>query len=61
MAIFGRWVNMDGMGWLDKKMAKFLIPELEAAGIKEVDSFYDTRDWDAIRKWAKELADMART
>ena len=58
MAIFGGWVNPNTMGWLDKRMGKFLIPELEAAGIQEVDGVYDTRDWDAIRNWAKELAKM---
>jgi menaquinone-dependent protoporphyrinogen oxidase len=61
MAIFGGWVNLDNMGWLDKKMAKFLIIELEDAGIKGENGVYDTRDWDNIRKWAKELAQKART
>jgi menaquinone-dependent protoporphyrinogen oxidase len=60
MAIFGGWVNPNNMGWLDKRMGKFLIPELEAAGVKEVDGVYDTRDWDAIRNWAKELVKKAR-
>jgi hypothetical protein len=31
--------------------------ELEAAGFKETrPGVYDTRDWNAIRNWAKELA-----
>ncbi|MHA2427269.1 MAG: flavodoxin domain-containing protein [Candidatus Hermodarchaeia archaeon] len=60
MAIFGGWVNPDNMGWLDKRMGKFLIPELKATGVKEVDGVYDTRDWDAIRNWAKELAQLVR-
>ncbi|MGQ9459973.1 MAG: hypothetical protein ACUVRA_01910 [Candidatus Bathyarchaeaceae archaeon] len=31
--------------------------QLDAAGFKETDpGFYDTRDWNAIRNWAKELA-----
>ncbi|MFX1317654.1 MAG: flavodoxin domain-containing protein [Promethearchaeota archaeon] len=60
MAIFGGWVNPENMGWLDKKMAKFFIEELEAAGIKGENGIYDTRDWDSIRKWSKELAQKAR-
>ncbi len=60
MAIFGGWVNMETMGWLDKKMGRFLIPELEAAGVKNENGVYDTRDWDAIRAWAKELAQKVR-
>jgi len=32
-------------------------PRLEAAGYKEVKpGLYDTRDWDIIRNWARELA-----
>jgi menaquinone-dependent protoporphyrinogen oxidase len=60
MAIFGGWVNMNEMGWLDKRMGKFLIPDLEAAGVKEVNGVHDTRDWNAIRKWVKELAQKAQ-
>jgi menaquinone-dependent protoporphyrinogen oxidase len=60
MAIFGGWVNPENMGWLDKKMAKFFVEEMEAAGIKGENGVYDTRDWDAIRKWTKELVQKAR-
>jgi len=60
MAIFGGWVNLENMGWLDKRMAKFFIEELEAVGIKGENGIYDTRDWDTIRKWAKELAQKTR-
>ena len=60
MAIFGGWVNPANMGWLDKKMAKFFIEEMEAAGIEGENGVYDTRDWDEIRRWAKELAQKAR-
>ena len=30
--------------------------QLDAAGFKATDEVYDVRDWDTIRKWAKELA-----
>jgi hypothetical protein len=30
--------------------------QLEAAGFKEANGIYDTRDWNAIRNWAEELA-----
>jgi hypothetical protein len=29
--------------------------QLEAAGFKETNGIYDTRDWNAIRNWAKDL------
>lgn len=42
--------------WFGKVLESFK-PRLEAAGIKEVTpGVYDTRDWDAIRNWAKDLA-----
>jgi len=35
--------------------------KIEAAGFKEIKpGFYDTRDWGAIRSWAKELAKKVR-
>ena len=42
---------------LRKTLASFkLKPKIEAAGFKEIKpGLYDTRDWDAIRKWAKGL------
>jgi menaquinone-dependent protoporphyrinogen oxidase len=40
---------------LRKTLAGFK-PRIEAAGFKEIKpGLYDTRDWDAIRKWAKGL------
>ncbi|MFX1565615.1 MAG: flavodoxin domain-containing protein [Promethearchaeota archaeon] len=60
MAIFGGWVNLDNMGWVDRKMAKWFITELEAVGVKGEDGIHDTRDWDAIHKWAKELVQKVR-
>jgi hypothetical protein len=36
--------------------------QLDAAGFKETQpGIYDTRDWDAIRSWAKELAQKVRS
>ncbi len=55
---------MFGGVWDYNKMSKIFIKFLEAekenfiaAGIKETEpGVYDTRNWDEIRKWAKELA-----
>ena len=45
---------------ISKLFRKFLDAEKEnfiAAGFKETEpGVYDTRNWDEIRKWAKELA-----
>jgi hypothetical protein len=42
-----------------KTMTSF-NPKIEAAGFKEIKpGLYDTRNWDFIRTWAKELATRA--
>jgi menaquinone-dependent protoporphyrinogen oxidase len=57
MTMFGGVWDYNQMG---KLYRKFLDAEKEnfiAAGIKETEpGVYDTRNWDEIRKWAKELA-----
>jgi hypothetical protein len=35
--------------------------KLEEVGIKEIEpGVYDTRNWDEIRKWTKDLAEKVR-
>ena len=57
MAVFGGVYDYHHMPWWSGKAMEAAKPQLEAAGIKEnKPGFYDTRDWDAIRSWANELA-----
>ena len=57
MAVFGGVYDFNKMNFLFRKTLASLKPKLEEAGIREVKSgLYDTRDWDAIRTWAKEVA-----
>jgi len=47
------------MSWFFRKTMSGLKPKLEEAGFKETKSgFYDTRNLDTIRNWAKEVAQM---
>jgi menaquinone-dependent protoporphyrinogen oxidase len=57
LALFGGVWDFNHMPWWSGKAMEAARPKLAAAGIKEVSpGVYDTRDWEAIRKWAKELA-----
>jgi len=52
----GVW-DFNKMNFLLKKTLSSFKPRIEAAGFKEIKpGLYDTRDWNAIRTWAKELA-----
>jgi hypothetical protein len=45
------------MNFLFRKTLAGFKPRIEAAGFNEIKpELYDTRDWSAIRNWAKELA-----
>jgi menaquinone-dependent protoporphyrinogen oxidase len=57
MAVFGGVYDFNKMFFLFRKTLASLKPKLEEAGVKKVKpGLYDTRDWDAIRAWAKEIA-----
>ncbi|MFX1582577.1 MAG: hypothetical protein ACFFCJ_10200, partial [Promethearchaeota archaeon] len=60
MAIFGGVFHYDDMGWMTKKTVGQLWRKFENAGFEKKDGTYDTRDWDVIRVWTKELAQKAR-
>ena len=54
--------NFNKMGWFFKKTLSAIKPQLEAAGIPETEpGLYDTRDLNAIRSWAKELAQKVQS
>lgn len=57
MVIFGGVWDFNKMNFIFRKtMSPFKI-KIEEAGFKEVSpGLYDTRDWDVIRNWAKEMA-----
>jgi menaquinone-dependent protoporphyrinogen IX oxidase len=57
LALFGGVWDYHHMPWWSGQATALAKPKLEDAGIKESKpGVYDTRDWDAIRNWAKELA-----
>ena len=60
MAIFGGIFPYDTMGWITRKTVGQLWKKYEEAGFEKKDGIYDTRDWDSIRKWTKELARKVR-
>ena len=58
--LFGGVYNFNKMGWFFRKTLSAVKPQLEAAGVPETEpGLYDTRDIEAIRGWAKELAQKA--
>ncbi len=61
LAIFGGVWDYNKMGFVFKKTMGPFRMKLEEVGIKEVEpGVYDTRNWDEIRKWAKDLAENVR-
>jgi menaquinone-dependent protoporphyrinogen oxidase len=57
MVIFGGVWDYNKMSFIFKKTMSSFKVKIEECGYKEVNSgLYDTRDWDVIRKWAKEIA-----
>jgi menaquinone-dependent protoporphyrinogen oxidase len=55
VTIGGVW-DYNKMNFLLRKTLASFKPRIEAAGFKEIKpGLYDTRDWNAIRTWAKEL------
>lgn len=57
LGLFGGVYNFNKTPWWAGKFMESIRPQLEAAGFKETTPrLYDTRDLDAIRNWAKGLA-----
>jgi len=60
MVIFGGVFPYNKLGWLEQKTVGQLWRKFEEAGFEKKNGVYDTRDWDAIRNWTKELARKVR-
>ncbi|MDD1678603.1 MAG: flavodoxin domain-containing protein [Methanomicrobiales archaeon] len=61
LAIFGGVWDYNQMNFLARMALGSFKPRIEAAGFKEIKpGLYDTRDWEAIRHWAKELVAQIR-
>lgn len=57
LGFFGGVYNFNRVSWLFRKFMSSVKPQLEAAGVPETEpGLYDTRDINAIRGWAKEVA-----
>ena len=57
MVIFGGVWDFNQMFFLFRKTLASFKPKIEEAGFKEIKpGVYDTRDWDSIKTWAKEIA-----
>ncbi|MFC2024252.1 flavodoxin domain-containing protein [Chloroflexota bacterium] len=56
LTVFGGVWDFNHMPWWARKVMVATLPKIEEVGYKEVKpGVYDTRDWDAIRSWAKAL------
>lgn len=60
LGYFGGCYNFGKMSWFFKKTLSSIKPKLESAGYKESDNGYDLRDIEAIRSWAKEVANALK-
>lgn len=56
LGLFGGVYDFNKWPWWAGKAKPKAKQQLEAAGFKERNGIYDTRDWNTIRNWAKELA-----
>lgn len=56
LGLFGGVYDFNKWPWWAGKAKPMTKQQLESAGFKETNGIYDTRDWNAIRNWAQELA-----
>jgi len=62
LGFFGGAYDYNNMPWWASMFMNAAKKDLMTSGAKETRSgLYDTRDWDAIRAWARELAAKTRT
>jgi menaquinone-dependent protoporphyrinogen oxidase len=61
IGFFGGVLDFNKMNFLFRRTMGFIKPQLEKDGFKQTQpDVYELRDWEEIRKWAKELAQKAR-
>ncbi len=61
MAIFGGIIDYNQMNFITRRAFNNQRKVYDADGFKEnPPGVYDMRDWEEIRKWAKEIAEKAR-
>ncbi len=56
LGLFGGIYDFNKWPWWAGKAKPAAKQQLEAAGFKGENGVYDTRDWNAIRNWAQQLA-----
>jgi menaquinone-dependent protoporphyrinogen oxidase len=62
MGFFGGVYNFNDVSWLFRKFMESVKPQLEEAGYTETKpGIYDLRDRNAIRSWAKDLAQKVQS
>jgi menaquinone-dependent protoporphyrinogen IX oxidase len=62
LGLFGGVYNYNRVPWLFGKFMQAIKPQLEEAGVKQTEpGLYDTRDINAIRSWAKEVAQKVQS
>ena len=62
LGLFGGVYNFSKVPWLFGKFMEAVKPQLEAADLPQTEpGLYDTRDLNAIRSWAKELAQKVQS
>jgi menaquinone-dependent protoporphyrinogen IX oxidase len=61
MTIFGGVFPYNKLGWMERKTVGQLWRKFEEAGFEKKNGVYDTRNWDTIRNWTKDLAKKAHT
>jgi len=62
LGLFGGVYNYNRVSWLFGKFMEAIKPQLEDAGVPQTEpGLYDTRDINAIRNWAKEVAQTVQS
>lgn len=61
LGFFGGVYNYNKVPWWARKAMEAERPKIEAACKETQPGIYDMRDWNAIRSWAKELAQKAHS
>jgi menaquinone-dependent protoporphyrinogen IX oxidase len=60
LGLFGGVYNYNKVPWYAKKAMEMDRPQVEVRFKETAPGIYDTRDWNAIRAWARELAQKVK-